>query len=92
MQDKMKDLSGAWADYFQKAMAGYCQFANQSVSMEAKEFGAYHNACKAALAHILMIQKLMQTPEAKEEEPNLLDLLEQARKATKDESESDSFD
>ena len=92
MQDKMKDLSGAWADYFQKAMTGYCQFADQSVSMEAKEFGAYHNACKAALAHILMIQKLMQTPVSKEEEPNLLDLLEQARKATNDESESDSFD
>ena len=92
MQDKMKDLSGAWADYFQKAMAGYCQFANQSVSMEAKEFGAYHNACKAALAHILMIQKLMQTPEAKEEEPNLFDLLDHAREATIDYGESDSFD
>ena len=60
--------------------------------MEAKEFGAYHNACKAALAHILMIQKLMQMPATKDEEPSLLDLLEQARKATKDESECDSFD
>jgi hypothetical protein len=92
MQDKNKDLSGAWSDYFQKAVEGYGQFARQNVSMEAKDFGAYHNACKAALAHILMIQKLMQTSTAKEEEPNLLDLLEQARKATNDESDSDSFD
>lgn len=92
MQDKKEDLSGAWAEYFQKAVTGYCQFAEQNTPMESKEFGAYHNACKAALGHILMIQKLMQMASVKDEEPSLLELLEQARKATNDESEIDSFD
>jgi len=92
MQDKKENLSDAWSDYFHKAMAGYCQFVQQNVSMDAKEFTAYHNACKAALAHILMIQKFMQPSSIKNEEPNLLDLLEQARKATNDENGSDSFD
>ncbi len=92
MQDHKEDLSEAWSDYFHKAVKGYCQFSNQNVSMDAKEFCAYHNACKAALAHILMIQKLMQTKSAKEAEPNFFDLLEQARKATDDECDSDSFD
>ena len=60
--------------------------------MEAKDFALYHNACKAALGHIAMIQKLMPAKEKGMTEPDLFDLLEQARKATNDTDEDDSFD
>ena len=91
MPDKENLLSCAWADYLNKAITDYHHFAKQSSPVEAKEFTAYHNACKAALAHILMIQKLMQTQENKSEDLNFFDLLEQARKET-DGEDDDSFD
>ena len=92
MPDKKEDLSGAWSEYLNKAIKDYHLFATQVTPMEAKEFAAHHNACKAALAHVLMIQKLMQTKEDKTQEPNFFDLLEQARKETSDEDDEHSFD
>ena len=92
MPDKKDILSVAWDDYLNKAIQDYHLFSTQSVPMEAKEFTAYHNACKAALAHILMIQKLMCDKEKSDIEPNFFDLLDQARKATNDEECNDSFD
>ena len=59
MADKKEILSAKWTDYLDKAIHDYHLFATQDSPMEAKEFTAHHNACKAALAHILMIQKLM---------------------------------
>lgn len=92
MSDKKDLLSETWTDYLNKAIQDYHLFATQTSPMEAKEFTAHHNACKAALAHILMLQKLMQPKEEKADEPNFFDLLEQARKATDEEYRDDSFD
>lgn len=92
MSDKKEVLSETWADYLTKAIQDYHLFATQSAPLEAKEFTAHHNACKAALAHILMIQRLMQSKEENQEEPNFFDLLEQARKATVETDQDDSFD
>ena len=91
MPDKKEDLSGAWSEYLNKAIKDYHLFATQVTPMEAKEFTAHHNACKAALAHILMIQKLMQPKENKSEDLNFFDLLEQARKETNEPDNNDSF-
>jgi len=92
MADKNNILSATWADYLNKAIQDYHLFATQASPLDAKEFTAHHNACKAALAHILMIQKLMQPKEDKKEEPDFFDLLDQARKATNEGYSDDSFD
>ena len=92
MPDKKGDLSGAWSDYLNKAIKDYHLFATQASSLDAKDFTAHQNACKAALAHILMLQKLVQSKDEKTKEPDLFDLLEQARKATDEEYHDDPFD
>ena len=92
MSDKNDLLSQTWTDYLNKAIKDYHLFATQAFPLDAKEFMVHHNACKAALSHILMLQKLMQTKEEKTKEPDLFDLLEQARKATNEEYQDDSFD
>jgi len=92
MSDKNEILSETWTDYLNKAIQDYHLFATQPSPLDAKEFTAHHNACKAALAHILMIQKLMQPKEDNKSEPNFFDLLEQAKKATNEDDQDDSFD
>lgn len=92
MADKNDLLSATWTDYLSKAIQDYHLFATQTAPLEAKEFTAHHNACKAALAHILMIQKLMLPKDDKNDEPDFFDLLDQARKATHEEDQDDSFD
>lgn len=92
MSDKNNFLSETWSDYLNKAIKDYHLFAMQASPLDAKEFTAYHNACKAALAHIVMLQKLMQLKDDKKNEPDFFDLLEQARKATDEEGHDDSFD
>ena len=92
MPDKKEILSGAGSDCLNTAVRNYHLFAAQDVPMEAKEFTAYHNACKAALAHILMIQKVMQDKEETSEDLNFFDLLEQARKETNEDEDGSSFD
>lgn len=92
MSDKDEILSEKWTDYLTKAIRDYHLFATQIAPLDAKEFTAHHNACKAALAHILMIQKLIQPKENNNIEPNFFDLLEQAKKATNEDAPDDSFD
>ena len=92
MSDKNNILSETWTDYLQKAIQDYHLFATQAAPLDAKEFTAHHNACKAALAHILMIQKLMLSKDEKNDEPDFFDLLDQARKATHEEYQNDPFD
>lgn len=53
--------------YAQKVLNDYQLFIKQDVSLESKEFTAYHNACKSALAHLLLLTKLIQPePESPE--------------------------
>ena len=92
MADKNEVLSATWTEFLNKAIQDYHAFATQSAPLDAKEFTAHHNACKAALAHILMIQKLMLSKDDKQEELDFFDMLDQARKATHEEQQDDSFD
>ena len=55
--------------------------------MDAKEFNAYHSACKAALLHIALLNKILDCAEVPTStEPNLLDLIHQAKEDLKDEN------
>ena len=92
-----KDIfsSQAWLDELHKVVQDYHLFVHQNAPMEAKEFAAYHNACKAALAHILILKKFAQPPSqvTPASEMDLFDLLKQAQKATHDlGEENDSFE
>ena len=85
--------SQAWSQELNKAIHDYHLFASQVTSLEAKEFMAYHNACKAALAHILILKKLIHSAVQSENSPNFLALLTEAQKATEgQEDDDDSFD
>lgn len=93
MPDKENNLSEAWSDDLESALNDYHAFRTQKTPLEAKDFTAYHNACKAVLAHILMIKKMMNPMTQQNPETDFLNLLEQARKANHDENdENDSFD
>ena len=86
------DLSENWADFLKKAVTDYHLFAAQPSPTDAKEFIAHHNACKAVLSHILMLKKMMESETQKQSEPDLFSLLEQAREATHEQDNDDSFD
>lgn len=45
-------------DAIARALTSYQNFLQQSVPADAKEFAAYHNACKVAIAHIELLIKL----------------------------------
>lgn len=77
------DFSALLNPVLKKTLAQYQDFLNQPVSLEAKEFTAYHNACKSVLGHISILLKLLQNdPNASKDEPDLLALIERAKTQT----------
>jgi len=74
--------------FLDKAVQSYQDFVRFSPSMDAKEFNAYHSACKSALMHIGLLEKLI---EAKQEQNpvqlNLSDWINSARQELKDEND-----
>ena len=74
--------------FLEKAVQSYQEFAYKNCSMDAKEFNAYHSACKAALLHIALLDKILDKSEVTTDtEPNLLDLIHQAKEDLKDEND-----
>ena len=93
MPEKEIFSSAAWLEELNKVVQDYHLFAAQATSLDAKEFMAYHNACKSALAHILILKKLVGSAAQNEAEPDFLGLLQQAKTATQESGENDdSFD
>ena len=80
MPDKNLSLSDMLRPVFNKAIKNYLDFTNQAPVLEAKDFTAYHNACKSDLAHLILLEKLMKQPAQNNQEMSLLDLIEQAKK------------
>lgn len=79
-----KDLK----NFLEKAVQSYQTFANIPPSMEAKEFNAYHSACKSALMHIALLEKLIAPTSEKEPvQLNLTDWINNARQELKDEND-----
>lgn len=61
MRRRKKDLSleTLLPKKIDKAIADYEAFTQNAVPEDAKGFMAYHQACKGALSHIMMLLKLM---------------------------------
>lgn len=89
MPEKEIFSSAAWSEELNKVIRDYHLFISQPPSLEAKEFTAYHNACKAALSHILILKKLVGSKSQSETEPDFLELLAQAQKETQESGEND---
>jgi len=93
MPDRNISQANDWNSFLTKAVQDYHHFATQSTPLDAKEFSAYHSACKAALSHILILKKLIETSSDNAPEQDLFSLLDNARKATYDSNDTDdSFD
>lgn len=60
-----------------------------SASADIKAFGAYHTACKNALAHIWMMIKLLTLVEGDPERNECSDWLSKAKEALKSEENDD---
>lgn len=75
--------------FLEKAIESYQIFANADCPMQAKDFNAYHTACKAALLHIALLGKILNLSEdsCPNKEPDLLSLLNQAKEDLKDEND-----
>ena len=84
MTDKKFSLSELLTPVLDQALQHYISFTNQTPALDAKDFTAYHNACKAALAHIVLLEKLTKQPDQSNVQPTLLDLMTQAQKANED--------
>jgi hypothetical protein len=57
--------------------------------MNAKDFNAYHSACKSALLHIALLIKILDIAPKKQptNQTDLLDLIHQAKEDLKDEND-----
>ena len=86
MTDKKIPLSEMLMPVFDKTLQHYISFTHQTPASDTKEFTAYHNACKAALAHIVLLDKLTRQQNQNETQPNLLDLIAQAEKETENDN------
>ena len=74
--------------FLEKAVQSYQAFAAENCPTDAKEFNTYHSACKAALLHIALLDKILDKSEITHDtEPNLLDLIHQAKEDLKDEND-----
>ncbi len=74
--------------FLEKAVQSYQNFAKISPSMESKEFNAYHSACKSALMHIALLEKLIDSNQKHEPvQLNLHDWINSARQELKDEND-----
>lgn len=53
----------------EKVLNDYQQLIKQAAPLDPKEFTAYQNACKSALAHLMLLTKLIQNEPEQMEEP-----------------------
>ena len=88
MADKKIPLSEMLRPVLDKTVQHYISFTSQNPVSDTKEFTAYHNACKAALAHIVLLDKLTKQQSQNELQTNLLDLIAQAEKENENDNVS----
>lgn len=63
-------------DAMAKALSSYHVFSQQDIPDEAKDFAAYHSACKTAIAHIDLLLKLGKQLSHEEPDKNDSQMLE----------------
>ena len=83
MTDNITSLSETLRPAFYQTLKRYLDFTAQTPGLEPKDCTAYHNACKAALAHLILLEKLIKHPNSDDAQMNLLDLIEQAKEENK---------
>lgn len=77
-----------WAVFLEKAVQSYQAFASSPPPMDAKEFNAYHGACKSALMHIALLEKLIELrPEKSPDSFPLDEWIQAARQELKNEND-----
>lgn len=77
-----------WAVFLEKAVQSYQTFASSPPPMDAKEFNAYHGACKSALMHIALLEKLIElNPEKPPDSFPLDEWIQAARQELKNEND-----
>ncbi|MBQ4472398.1 MAG: hypothetical protein II942_04070 [Alphaproteobacteria bacterium] len=81
-----------WSEFLQKTISDYRQFCQQPAPDDAKSFMLYHNACKAVLAHLLMIKKIIEGTSVCPDANVLMDLLKQAQMEVQNDPDDDSFE
>lgn len=59
------------------------------IGTDIKSFGAYHSACKNALAHICMMMKILALAETSDDNSTVPNWLAQARDALQQEEDND---
>jgi len=52
------DLQDLLPSLIENAVASYCRFSAAEVPGDAKGFAAYHGACRVALTHLDMLQRI----------------------------------
>lgn len=80
----MCDLSAKLKPYLEHALATYDALWQESIPMDAKGFTAFHNACKAVLSHIALLERLIrleQPFDASHQDTRLEDWIQKARAA-----------
>ena len=71
-----------------RAIESYNVLISEEIPSDAKNFAAYHNACKAALTHIALATKMSEYLRS-QEEPDNTDWLELARETLKTEENNE---
>ncbi|MBR4927826.1 MAG: hypothetical protein IKY98_05825 [Alphaproteobacteria bacterium] len=67
--------------YLKKALASYKEFLAKETWTDAKEFSAYHSACKNVLSHIALLIKLSADGEEENKDNPLFDWTQKAKNA-----------
>ena len=73
------------------AVDSYRSFQQSEIPNDPKGFASYHQACKAALTHIMLLLKLI-PKESSERDSSSLDWVGLARQALNGETEEDDDD
>ena len=70
--------------YLKKALASYEEFLAKETWTDAKEFSAYHSACKNVLSHIALLIKLSADGEEQIKDNLLFDWTQKAKNALRE--------
>ncbi|MBR6411647.1 MAG: hypothetical protein IKS41_00605 [Alphaproteobacteria bacterium] len=88
MTDKIvsEDILGPLQQGLKRAIESYQALIRQDIPSDPKGFTAYHNACKSALMHIALADKIMSgaTPDLSADKTDWVGLAKEALKTEED--------
>ena len=84
-----EQIAGGLPEKILKALCAYDDFSNRPPSEEVKEFSAYHNACKNALAHVVALLRLSEIVQTDSEDTSAQAWLSKAQMSLQQDGEYD---